>query len=134
MSHVTRVDNIANMLTKIRNSYKAGHKTVDVSFSRINGEIADILKKNKFIDDFEKRGKKIKKHLELALSYKEKIPAIEEIKRISKPGKKVYIGKNDLYSVKHGYGIAIISTSKGVMTNKEAKKHGVGGEVIAEVW
>ena len=128
------MDNIANMLTQIRNAYKAEHKTVDVSFSRINGEIADILKKNKFIDDFEKRGKKIKKYLELTLRYKEKISAVEEIKRISKPGKRVYAGKNDLYSVKHGYGIAIISTSKGVMTNKEAKKQGVGGEVIAEVW
>lgn len=128
------MDNIANMLTQIRNAYKAGHKTVDVSFSKINGEIAEILKKNKFIDDFEKRGKKIKKHLELTLRYKEKIPAVEEIKRVSKPGKRVYAGKVDLYSVKHGYGIAIISTSKGVTTNKEAKKQGVGGEVIAEVY
>ena len=128
------MDPIGNMLTQIRNAYKAEHKTVDVSFSKINAEITSILKKNKFINDFEKRGKKIKKHLELTLSYKEKIPAVEEIKRVSKPGKRVYAGKDELYSVKHGYGIAIISTSKGVMTNKEAKKQGVGGEVIAEVY
>lgn len=128
------MDNIANMLTQIRNAYKAGHDTVNVSFSKINAEVTAVLKKNKYIVDFEKKGKKVKKHLELILSYKEKIPAVEAIKRISKPGQRIYTGKSGLYSVRHGHGIAIISTSKGVMTNKEAKKHGVGGEVIAEVW
>ncbi|OHA06936.1 MAG: 30S ribosomal protein S8 [Candidatus Sungbacteria bacterium RIFCSPLOWO2_01_FULL_47_10] len=128
------MDPIGNMLTHIRNAYRAGHKTAAVSYSRINNEIVSLLKKNKFIEDFEKKGKKNRKFLELTLLYKEKQPAIEEIRRISKPSRRVYVGKHELYSVRHGHGYAIISTPQGIMTNTDAKKLGIGGEVMAEVW
>ena len=128
------MDPISNMLIKIKNAYKAGHETVMFPYSKIISEIAAILQKNKFAGGNEKKGKGPKKQIELSLFYNDKSPAINGIRRVSKPGKRVYAGKDKLYSVKYGYGILIISTSKGLMTNKEAKKAGLGGEIIAEVW
>lgn len=128
------MDPIADMLTKIRNAYKAEHAAVTVGFSNIKNAIAEVLKKNSYISDIEKKGKKTRKHLELTLKYNGGKAVLHGIRRVSKTGKRMYVGKDTIYSVRQGYGIAIISTSKGLMTDKEARKAGIGGEVIAEVW
>jgi small subunit ribosomal protein S8 len=135
------MDPISDMLTAIKNAQAVEKETVDVPFSKIKFEIAKILEKQGFIEKVEKKKKKIKKgrtkpkpFLEIHLKYENKIPAISGLKIISKPGQRIYLPYKRIKKVKGGYGIAIISTSKGLMTDKEARKQKVGGEVICEVW
>src|SRR3989344_9345276 len=123
------VDPISDMLTRIRNAQLADHKSVAMPLSKIKVEIAGILKRENYIDDFRKLGKGIKKSLEIDLKYP---TVISEIKRVSKPGQRFYIKKDKIKFVKSGYGISVISTSKGLMTNKEARKASLGGEVLLE--
>ena len=129
-------DPIADMLTRIRNANTAKHDTVDVPSSKMKVSIAEILKKEGYIKDFEMIDVDGVKMIHITLKYgankNEKI--ITGIKRISKPGLRVYAGKDELPKVLGGLGIAIISTNKGVMTDKEARKENVGGEVLAFVW
>jgi len=125
------VDPISDMLTRIRNAQKAEHKSVIMPLSKIKLEIAKILKKEGYIEELKKSDKKEKKLLEIDLKYP---VAINEIKRISKPGQRVYIKADKIKPVKNGYGISIISTPKGLMTGKEAKKAGLGGEALLEIW
>ena len=129
-------DPIADMLTRIRNANTAKHDTVDVPVSKMKVSIAEILKKEGYIKDFEMIDVDGVKMIHITLKYgankNEKI--ITGIKRISKPGLRVYAGKDELPKVLGGLGIAIISTNKGVMTDKEARKENVGGEVLAFVW
>ena len=127
-------DPIADMLNIIRNGQMAGKAEVLVPLSGIKFGIAQILEKNKFIDKVEKKGKKTTKLIALSLRYDDKIPAISGLKRISKPGQRIYLAFNEIRRVMGGYGIAIVSTSKGLMTGKEARKQKLGGEVICEVW
>ena len=125
------VDPISDMLTRIRNAQSAGHETVEVSLSKIKFEIAKILKREKYIDDYKKSGKGVDKVLEISL----KSPAaIQEIKRVSKPGQRIYAKALELKQVKNGYGISIVSTPKGLMTSKEARRARLGGEVLFEIW
>jgi len=128
------VDPITDMLNRIRNAQAVLKETVEVPFSNLKYEIAKILEKNGFIEKVEKKGKKTKKIIEITLKYDNKIPAISGLKRISKPGQTIYLGHRKIKRVKGGYGIAIISTSKGLMTDKEARKQKLGGEVICEAW
>jgi small subunit ribosomal protein S8 len=128
------MDPISNMLTAIRNAQAVGKATVDIPFSNLKYEIAKILEKEKFIEKAEKKGKKTKRFIEITLKYTEKTPAISGLKRISKPGQRIYLSWKEIKRVKGGYGIGIISTSKGLMTDKEARKQKLGGEVIAEIW
>jgi len=128
-------DAIADMLTRIRNACSAKHETVDIPASNIKKEIAKILldegyiKNLEFIDDG-KQG-----IIRVTLKYaNNKQSVISGIKRISKPGLRVYVGKDELPKVLGGLGIAIISTSKGIMTDKKARAQGIGGEVLAFVW
>jgi len=125
------VDPISDMLTRIRNAQSAGHLTVAIPLSKIKYEIARILKQENYIDNYKKIGKGNKKILEIDLKYP---VAIKEIKRISKPGRRLYAKAPELKQVKSGYGISIISTSKGLMTNKEARKTRLGGEILFEIW
>lgn len=125
------MDPISDMLTRIRNAQVAEHKTVIMPLSNIRAEIAKILKKENYIEDFKKSGKNSKKFLEINLKFP---AAINEIKRISKPGQRFYIKADKIKPMKNGYGVSIISTPKGLMTNKEAKKSGLGGEVLLEIW
>ncbi len=125
------VDPISDMLTRIRNGQSAEHKSVAIPLSKIKLEIARILKQEKYIGDYKKLGKGNKKILEIDLIY----PAIiKEIKRISKPGQRIYIKASGLKQVRSGYGIFIVSTPKGLMTNKEAHKIRLGGEILFEIW
>jgi len=128
------MDPVSNMLTSIRNALAVKHSAVSIPFSNLKYEIAKILEKNGFIAKVEKKGKKIKKLLEITLKYDKEAPAISGLKRISKSGQRVYRGVREMKPVKGGYGIAIISTSKGLMTDKETRKKKLGGEVIAEIW
>ena len=127
-------DPISNMLTSIRNAQAVLHQTVDIPFSILKYEIAKILQNEGFVERIEKKGKKIKKNIEITLKYENKIPVISGLKRVSKSGQRIYLSAQKMKKIKDGYGIAIISTSKGLMSNKEAKKQKLGGEVICEVW
>ena len=125
------VDPISDMLTRIRNAQKAEHKSVIMPLSKIKLEIAKILKKEGYIEELKKSDKKGSKYLEIDLKYP---AAINEIKRVSKPGQRFYVKADKIKQVKSGYGISIISTPKGLMTGKEAKKAGLGGEALLEIW
>jgi len=129
-------DPIADMLTRIRNANTSKHDTVDVPSSKMKVSIADILVKEGFIEKYELVDNKGFKDIHITLKYgknkNEKI--ISGLKRISKPGLRVYAGKDELPRVLGGLGIAIISTNQGVITDKEARKLHVGGEVLAYIW
>lgn len=128
-------DPIADMLTRIRNASSSKHKTVDIPASKMKVAIADILFKEGYIKSFEEISNDVQGTIRVTLKYDEKgNRVIAGIKRISKPGLRVYASKEDLPQVLNGLGIAIVSTSKGIMTDKEARKVGLGGEVLAYVW
>ena len=125
-------DPIADMLTRIRNANSAKHKTVDVPASKMKTAIAEILFKEGYIKSFELISNENQGIIRITLKYDEKgTRVIDGIKRISKPGLRVYAGKEELPRVLNGLGIAIISTSKGLKTDKEAREAGMGGEVLA---
>ena len=128
-------DPIADMLTRIRNANSAKHKTVDVPASKLKTAIAEILFREGYIKSFEVISNENQGIIRITLKYDEKgTRVIDGIKRISKPGLRVYAGKEELPKVLNGLGIAIISTSKGLKTDKEARAAGMGGEVLAYVW
>ncbi len=128
-------DPIADMLTRVRNAHMAGKSKVELPSSKTKEAIAAILKKEGYIRDFELVSDKKQGVLKLYLKYAQNAQgAISGLKRISKPGLRVYVGKEELPRVLNGLGIAIISTSRGVMTDKEAREVGLGGEVICYVW
>lgn len=127
-------DPIADMLTRIRNAQKANKSVVTLPSSKFKLAIAKILKQEGYIEDTiqHKKGQKIT--LEIVLRKLDDHYAINGIEKVSKPGQRSYVRKNSLPKVLGGFGIAIVSTSKGVMTNREAKKSGLGGEVVCRVW
>ena len=127
-------DAIADMLTRIRNAGTAGHATVDIPQSNLKKSIAKILLDEGYIESYELVEGNTQGIIRVTLKYSGKKHVISGIKRISKPGLRTYADKTSLPRVLNGLGIAIISTSKGVMTDKEARKLGVGGEVLAYVW
>ena len=129
-------DPIADMLTRIRNASSSKHKTVDVPSSNVKLAIAKILFEEGYIKSFEEiKEENNQGIIRITLKYTEKgKKVIDGLKRISKPGLRVYASKDELPQVLNGLGIALISTSKGVMTDKEARNAGVGGEVLAYIW
>jgi len=126
-------DPIADLLTRIRNANMRKHKTVNVPFSKLKNEIVQILKDEGYIVNFQVSGSGTKKELIIYLKYKGNQKVITGLKRISKPGLRVYAETDKLPKVLNGYGIAIISTSKGIMTNNKAKEASLGGEVMAYI-
>lgn len=128
-------DPIADMLTRIRNANSAKHKTVDVPSSKMKTAIAEILFKEGYIKSFELINDENQGTIRITLKYDEKgTRVIDGIKRISKPGLRVYANKEELPRVLNGLGTAIISTSQGLKTDKEAREAGIGGEVLAYIW
>ncbi len=129
-------DPIADMLTRIRNANDAKHKSVDIPSSKIKIAIADILIKEGYINSYEIIGDEVKKNIRIQLKYGENKNerVINGLKRISKPGLRIYAGCDEIPRVLGGLGIAIVSTNKGIITDKEARMFGVGGEVLAFVW
>lgn len=126
-------DVIADMLTRIRNANQRMHKEVLIPGSKMKVEIANILKKEGFIEDFKIDSKDVKKTITISLKYKGKAKVIQGLKRISKPGLRVYAQANEIPQVLNGLGIAIVSTSKGILTDKEARQQNAGGEILAFV-
>ena len=129
-------DTISDMLTRIRNANQARHQTTMIPSTRMTRSIAKVLKDEGFIADYSEDGEGIKRNLVIALKYKGKNrqPIITALKRVSKPGLRVYSNRKELPRVLGGIGIAIISTSSGIMTDREARRQGLGGEVLCYVW
>ncbi len=129
-------DPIADMLTRIRNAYSAGHQKVAMPASKMKLAVAKVLKQEGYVGEvFEKKNENVGSSLELTLRYPDlKRPLLHEIRRISNPGRRVYVGKQEIKSFKGGLGISIVSTSRGIMTGKKAKALGVGGELLCTVW
>lgn len=127
-------DPVADFLTRIRNAVKARKKFVDVPASSTKKNLAEILKKTSFINDFEIVEDNKQNVIRIYLRYINGMPAISGLKRISTPGLRIYSGKDALPKVLGGLGVAIISTSKGFLTDKQARKDSVGGEVLCHIW
>lgn len=129
---------ISDMLIRINNAQAVGKEQVSVPFSKMKLKIAQILKENAFIEDVERRKKKAKKteleYLSIVLKYSDNRPALSGFKLISKPSRHSYIGAKEIKPVRSGFGLGIISTSKGIMSAKDAKKQNLGGEMLFEVW
>ena len=130
---MSMTDPIADMLTRIRNAQMVEHATVEMPASKVKVAIAKVLKDEGYIDGFKVGGEETKPQLEIALRYHAGRPVIEKLERVSKPGLRIYKGKDDIPRVMNGLGIAIVSTSRGVMTDRKARATGVGGEVICIV-
>ncbi|HSJ24029.1 MAG TPA: 30S ribosomal protein S8 [Longimicrobiales bacterium] len=127
-------DPISDMLTRIRNASSAKHKRVDMPVSKLKIEIARILKESHFIHDYKILDDGHHGVLRVYLKYYEDRPVIRNVSRVSRPGRRIYKGAGELPRVRNGLGVAIVSTSKGVMTDRQARAQKVGGEVMALVW
>jgi small subunit ribosomal protein S8 len=129
-------DPIADMLTRIRNANKARFKTVNINMSQMNINIAKVLKKTGYISNYDNvKNEKGQQMLEIILKYPDtKRTVITNIKRISKPGRRVYVSSDSIPKVLNGFGISILSTSKGVITDAEARELNIGGEILCNVW
>lgn len=128
-------DPIADMLTRIRNASAQKHETVNIPLSNLKVEMARILKESGFINNYKIVGEGTDKNICVNLRYdNEDVATITGIKRISKPGRRVYVNKDSIPKVMGGIGISIISSSKGLLTDREAKRTGVGGEVLCHLW
>ncbi len=130
--HIT--DPIADMLTRIRNANNARHETVDVPASNMKKSIAQILLDEGYIKSYQVKDDGVQGVIHITLKYNGKDKVITGLRRVSKPGLRVYVGADELPRVLRGLGVAIVSTSKGVMTDKAARAAHVGGEVLAFVW
>jgi small subunit ribosomal protein S8 len=127
-------DPIADMLTRIRNAAHAKHKRVDMPVSKLKTEVARILKDSHFIQDYKVLDDGRHGVLRLYLKYYQDRPVIRSLQRVSRPGRRIYRGAEDMRPVRNGLGVAIVSTSQGVMTDRQARVAKVGGEVMALVW
>ncbi len=128
-------DPIADMLTRIRNANQAKMKSVDVLLSKVNFNIAKVLKKTGYISGFNVKRENNKGMLRIYLKFTDsKDGVISGIERVSKPGRRIYVGTDKVPKVLNGYGVAILSTSKGIVTDKEARDMHTGGEILCKVW
>ncbi|MEK7567449.1 MAG: 30S ribosomal protein S8 [Patescibacteria group bacterium] len=127
-------DPIADFITQLKNASLVRKEAVSIPYSKLKMAVAETLLKNGFIKSVEKRGKKIKKYIDITLKYNENHPEVTDVKRISKPGKRIYFGFKEIRSVKQGNGIMVISTPKGLLTDREAREQKVGGEVLFSIW
>jgi len=126
-------DPISDMLTRIRNAQTVGHAEVSMPASQLKASIAKVLKDEGYIEDFAVRDAGPKRELRIGLKYYAGRPVIERLERVSKPGLRVYRGRDDIPRVMNGLGVAIVSTSRGVMTDRKARADGVGGEILCIV-
>ncbi|OHA93348.1 MAG: 30S ribosomal protein S8 [Candidatus Zambryskibacteria bacterium RIFCSPLOWO2_02_FULL_39_26] len=128
------MDPIADMIIRIKNASDSRKESVVFPYSKLKLAILDILQKNGYIASFGKKGKKVVKFIEVGLAYEDGIPKISEVERVSKTSKRVYIKSKDVKKVKSGLGLLILSTPKGIMTDKQARETKVGGEALFKVW
>lgn len=127
------MDPISDMLIRIKNAQNAGHETVQVPYSRMKHEIARALERTGFVGKAERKGKRVKKFLEVALLGGKENPALHGVKLISTPGRRTYLSYKDLRPAPHG-GAMILTTSKGILSGQEARREKIGGQLIAEIW
>lgn len=127
-------DPVADMLTRIRNAGRAGHRWVDMPPSKVKIEIARLLKENYYVFDYKVLDDGQHGVLRVYLKYHEGEPVIRDMERVSRPGRRRYVGKDEIPRVRNGLGMAIVSTSHGVLSDRDAREEGVGGEVMALVW
>ncbi len=127
-------DPIADMLTRIRNANLARHRRVDIPVSKLKIELARLLKENHYVHDYKLLDDGKRQVLRLYLKYYQDKPVIRELRRVSKPGLRKYVGIDEIPRVRNGLGMAVLSTSRGVMTDREARSAKVGGELLAIVW
>lgn len=127
-------DPITDMLNQIRNAQAVEKPEILIPFSKFKNEIADILVREGFLGEIKKITKGKNKSLKIVLKYNNGVPAIEGAKRVSKPGQRIYAKSQEIKRVRGGFGISIVSTPRGLMTNSEARKAKLGGEVICEIW
>ena len=128
-------DPIADMLTRIRNGLQARHESVDVPASNLKAEILRVMKAEGYIKNYKVLGEGEKKFIRIFLKYtKDGKPALKGLRRISKPGRRIYSGFNEIPYVMNGLGISVVSTSKGILTDKEARLNRVGGEILCSIW
>ncbi len=125
-------DPIADFLVRLKNASKIGRTSVLIPQSKMNVELASVLKREGYVGDIEKRPKR--RALEITLLYKDGTPAVRDAKRVSKPSRRMYMGVRDIRPVKRGKGLLILSTPKGILTGKEALTQRVGGEALFELW
>ncbi len=128
------MDPIADMIVQIKNASLSGKESVVFPYSKLKLAILDVLLKEGFIKSFGKKGKKVVKFIEVVLAYDENGPKVSDISRISKTSKRVYQKAKELRPVKNGFGIAVISTSKGLMSDKMARVEKLGGEILFKIW
>jgi len=132
------MDPISDMLTRIKNAQAVGHERVSIPFSNVKLQIATILKEAGYVGDLERRKRTAKRaeveYLDLALKYDDGVGAISGIRIISRPSRHIYIKSDQIKPVRSGFGSAVVSTSKGIMTSQSARKAGLGGEVMFEIW
>ena len=132
------MDPISDMLIRIKNAQAVKGEQVTMPFSKVKFKIANILKEAGYISEVERKNKKAKKSehefIQLTLKYQDNQGVLSDVKIISRPSRRMYIKAEDIKPVRSGYGLAIVSTSKGIMSSKEAKKNKLGGEIICEVW
>ena len=132
---MSMTDPIADLLTRIRNAQKAGHESVTIPLSKIKLGIVAILKKEGFVEGYVENNEGPQGNLKVFLRYNEKQGGvIRGLKRISKPGRRVYVGKKDIPRVRDGLGLVILTTPRGLLTDLQARQAGVGGEVVCHVW
>lgn len=127
-------DTIADMIIRIKNAGAAQKPSVLVSYSKMKLAIAELLKREGYVKEVSKKGKKISKFIDIGLIYEGKQPKIKGVERISKFSRRIYKGVKDIKPVKHGYGITVLTTPKGILTDKDAKKENVGGEALFKIW
>jgi small subunit ribosomal protein S8 len=131
-------DPIADMLTRIRNAMERQHKSVNIPYSSIKLEVAKVLQSEAYIQDFEVLEETPRKLIRVNLRYlgdrRTRKPVISGLERVSKPGRRIYVNKTEIPWVLNGIGVAIMTTSQGVMTGQEARRKGIGGEVLCRVW
>jgi small subunit ribosomal protein S8 len=130
---MSMTDPIADLLTRVRNGQKARKVSVSMPYSAVKLAVAKVLKDEGYVAGYEESGEGAEKQLSIELKYYEGTPVIENVQRVSKPGLRVYRGKEDLPKVLGGLGVAIVSTSAGVMSDRQAREQGIGGEVICIV-
>jgi small subunit ribosomal protein S8 len=131
---MSMTDPVADMLTRIRNAGAAGHRRVDIPVSKFKTQIAEILRDNHFIQNYKVLDDGMHGLLRIYLKYHDGLPVIREIRRVSSPGLRRYVKAREIPRVKNGLGMAIMSTPKGVMSDRDARRSRVGGELVAVVW
>lgn len=128
-------DNISNLIIGLKNAQTSGKDSLRTPYTKLNMSILEVLKREGFVADIDKRGKDLSKHIDIKLSYDDSgKPKISDVKRVSKQSKRVYFSANEIHPVRNGYGLLVLSTPSGILTDKQARKSNIGGEALFEIW